>query len=154
MRWLAVRVAVGGRSVHGFRPGDGAAHGGEDPLNEDRAQQFLGGERLPRVELDLAAIDQTATRPSHGHLASAEHDLTGRRAVPVPDPPGADLGVLRTNDRRELDLQSSGAHHDQPGRCANASRPSRIAADTLNIPHRGGHGSCDEQLRREGLLEL
>jgi len=127
----------------GFGDVDVAAgsHPGQHPLHHDLAQQVLGGEALPRRQLDLAAVDEAASRPGHGHLLRAQHDLTSRRAMPVPDPPDAEAGVLRADDGGEL-LGEHLLHHHQP-------RGGRKRQQTFS--HRGGDvGHRHRGFQRQG----
>ena len=73
--------------------------------------------------LDLAAIAVAAAWPLNGDLASTEHDLAGRGAVPVPDPPTRwQLGVLLTDDREE-EGAGAGASAVDDGVIEDLTRP-------------------------------
>ena len=94
---------------------------------------------FPRRQLDLATVDVTAPGPGDGDLLRAEHDLTGRRAMPVPDPSGQ-LGVLRPDDRGQL-LGEHLLHHHQPGRRRERQQP--FTHRGRDISHR--HGRLQRQ---------
>ena len=107
---------------------------GEHPLDHHLTQQVLRRERLPRGQLDLAAIDVTATRSFHADLAGAQHDLTGGRAMPVPDPLG-ELGVLLADDRGQLGGEHL-LHHHQPRRGRERQQPFAHRRGDISHRHR------------------
>ncbi|CAN5560489.1 hypothetical protein BH24ACT5_BH24ACT5_01850 [soil metagenome] len=67
----------------------------------------------------------------HSGKHPLDHDLTSRRAVPIPDPL-LELGVLRTDDPGQFGVEHL-AITTSPADVANANRPSRIAPATSAI---------------------
>ena len=125
---------------------------GEHPLDHDLAQQILRRERLPRRQLDLAAVDVAAPRPGDGDLlrARARPDRSSCHASsrPAPAPSLACFGpTIEASSSVSICCITT-----SPAAVENASSPSRIAAATSAIATVASNGRPASSAAASGVV--